>query len=158
MQNIFIDEGNLGFDPSLKYVPVRTEGGGTEQRAVVELQVRFDYKKNDGGEYKDVAGFWAKVTQWGKRAEYLNEHLKKGCRILVVGEISQHPYIIQKGERKGQDATAIEIEASHIGVVLLGVEQIIFAEKKSRNEDDANQHAFIAGAATENDGIPFDQQ
>lgn len=158
MQNIFIDEGNLGFDPSLKYVPVRTEGGGTEQRAVVELQVRFDYKKNEGGEFKDVAGFWAKVTQWGKRAEYLNEHLKKGCRILVVGEISQHAYIIQKGDRKGQDATAIEIEASHIGVVLLGVEQIIFAERKSRNEDDPSQHAFIAGAEAEGESIPFEQQ
>lgn len=157
MQNIFIDEGNLGFDPSLKYVPVKTESGSTEQRAVVELQVRFDVKKNEGGEYKDVAGFWAKVTQWGKRAEYLAEHLKKGCRVLVVGEISQHPYIVQKGERKGQDATAIEIEASHVGVVLLGVEKIIFAEKKPRTEDDATQHTFVAGVIAESDDIPFEQ-
>lgn len=157
MQNIFIDEGNLGFDPTLKYVPVKSDDGTTEQRAVVELQVRFDFKKNENGEFKDVAGFWAKVTQWGKRAEYLNEHLKKGCRILVVGEKSHHPYIIGKGERKGQEAISVEIEASYIGLVLLGVEQIVFAEKKPRPEADASQHAFVNGSDTENDGIPFDQ-
>lgn len=156
MQNIFIDEGNLGFDPSLKYVSVKT-ATGTEQRAVVELQVRFDVKKNEGGDFKDVAGFWAKVTQWGKRAEYLAEHLKKGCRILVVGEMSQHAYVVQKGERKGQDATAIEIEASHIGVILLGVETIVFADKKPRVEADVASQEFAGGNATESDDIPFDQ-
>jgi single-stranded DNA-binding protein len=133
MQNIFIDEGNLGHTPSLKYVPIKTEIG-IEQRAVVELQVRFDVKKNDEGKFEDVAGFWGKVTMWGKRAEYINTHLKKGCRILVVGEISQQHYVFQKGERKGQEATALEIEASHIALVLLGVDAVAFTVKKLHSD------------------------
>jgi single-strand DNA-binding protein len=154
MQNIFIDEGNLGFDPSLKYVPVVTDEG-TEQRAVVELQVRFDVKKYSAKteRHEDVSGFWGRVTMWGKRAEYAHAHLKKGCRILVVGEISQHAYVVQKGDRKGQDATALEINASHIGVVLLGVEEIVFAEKKPRPDDD---RPYEANADADTDSIPFD--
>jgi single-strand DNA-binding protein len=142
MQNIFVDEGNLGFDPSLKYVSVKTEEG-TEQRAVVELQVRFDVNKPIKGEFEDVAGFWATVTQWGKRAETVHTHLKKGCRVLVAGTLRQHSYVVQKGERKGQDATSLEIEASHIGLVLLGIEDIIYAAKKSRPGADADQHASV---------------
>jgi single-stranded DNA-binding protein len=134
MQNIFIDEGNLGHTPSLKYVPVKLDTG-TEQRAVVELQVRFDVKKNEGDKFEDVAGFWGKVTMWGKRAEYINTHLKKGCRILVVGEISQQHYVFQKGERKGQEATCLEIEASHIALVLLGIETVVFTEKKPHGDN-----------------------
>ncbi len=136
MQNIFIDEGNLGHTPSLKYVPIKTETG-IEQRAVVELQVRFDVKKNDEGKFEDVAGFWGKVTMWGKRAEYINTHLKKGCRILVVGEISQQHYVFQKGERKGQEATALEIEAFHIALVLLGIETVVFTEKKPHGDNNS---------------------
>ena len=143
MQNIFIDEGNLGHTPSLKYVPVKLDTG-TEQRAVVELQVRFDVKKNEEGKFEDVAGFWGKVTMWGKRAEYINTHLKKGCRILVVGEISQQHYVFQKGERKGQEGTAIEIEAAHIALVLLGVDAVVFTEKKLNGDNNSTSSDMAA--------------
>ena len=152
MQNIFVDEGNLGADPTLKFVPVNTPKG-VEQRAVLELQVRFDVRKKKGDDYEDVGGFWARVTQWGKRAEINNEFLVKGCRILVVGELCQHPYIIQKGDRQGQAATAIEIEAAHVGLVLLGIEEITYQDKSSRS-DESNVHEDIDSVS---DSIPFDQ-
>lgn len=151
MQNFFVDEGNLGADPVLKYVPVSTPKG-VEQRAVLELQVRFDVRKKRGEAYEDVGGFWAKVTQWGRRAEINNQFLVQGCRVLVVGQISQHPYIIQNGDRKGQPSTAIEIEADSIGLVLWGIEEITFQEKSQRNEVDTPQHDSVA----ESDSIPFE--
>lgn len=152
MQNIFVDEGNLGFDPSIKTVPVNTPAG-VEQRNVVELQVRFDVRKKKGDAHTDVGGFWARVQMWGKRAEYLHKHLKKGCRVLVVGEISQHEFIVQKGERKGQEATALEIDASHIALVLLGVESITFQEKTARSDETTTHDENEA----ESSDIPFDR-
>jgi len=136
-KNIFVDEGNLGADPMLKIVPVKTPNG-VEQRSVLELQVRFDVSKKKGNSYEDIGGFWAKVEQWGKRAEFNHAFLKKGCRVLVVGKLSQHPYIVQKGERQGQAATATEIEASNIALVLLGVEAITFQEKSPRTDEPAD--------------------
>jgi single-strand DNA-binding protein len=133
MQNLFIDEGNLGADPVLKYVSVNT-ANGSEQRAVMELQVRFDVRKKRGDVYEDVGGFWARVTQWGKRAELNHQFLVKGCRVLVVGELSQHAYIIQKGERMGQPDDALDIDAEHIALVLLGIDEIVYQEKMEKIE------------------------
>lgn len=129
-----MDEGNLGADPILKIVPVKTPNG-VEQRRVLELQVRFDVSKKKGNVYEDAGGFWAKVEQWGKRAEYNHALLRKGCRVLIVGKLSQHLYIVQKGERQGQSATSNEIEASNIALVLLGVEAITFQEKSQRPDE-----------------------
>lgn len=155
MRNIFIDEGNLGADPVLKYVPVPT-ANGTEQRPVLELDVRFDVQKQKGGAYEDVGGFWATVSQWGRLAEINHKLLLKGCRVLVVGEQSQQEYIIQKGERAGQAATALHIDATYIALVLLGVDEVVYSKRKPR-QPDAGNHEFI----TENgsgDSIPFDSQ
>lgn len=155
MRNIFVDEGNLGADPVLKYVPVTTPNG-TEQRPVLELNVRFDVQKKKNGAYEDVGGFWATVSQWGKLAEINHQFLKSGCRILVVGEQSEQEYIVQKGERAGQTATSKHIDASYIALVLLGVDDVIFSKRKPRQQD-AVDHEFVSGEGVD-DYIPFDHQ
>lgn len=155
MRNIFVDEGNLGADPVLKYVPVKTPNG-TEQRPVLELNVRFDVQKLKNGSYEDVGGFWATVSQWGKLAEINHKLLASGCRVLVVGEQSQQPYIVQKGDRAGQSATALHIEASNIALVLLGVEDVTFAKRKAKPQD-AESHEFVSGENID-DYVPLDTQ
>ena len=128
MQNIFISEGNLGSSPTLKYVPV---GETQEQKPVVELDVRFDHQRRNRqtGDYEDTGGFWGRVQLWGKRAEYLNQHLVTGCRVLVVGEYNQEPYVATKGARQGQEVISNQIRASHIGLILLGVESVVFTQR-----------------------------
>lgn len=152
MQNIFVNEGNLGSDPVLKYVPV-AKGNGTENKAVVELDIYCSVQKiNKKGEYEDLGGLWAKVQLWGKRAEYLNKHLKKGCRVLVVGEYAQHWYTASKGEKAGQEVPSNEIIASHIGLVLLGVESVIFENRKAKT---ASNGAQTSGSISANEEPPM---
>ena len=155
MRNIFVDEGNLGAEPVLKYVPIPT-ASGTEQRPVLELNVRFDVQKKKNGNYEDVGGFWATVSQWGKLAEINHKLLTSGCRVLIVGEQSQQDYIVQKGERAGQSATALHIDASHVALVLLGVDEVIFSKKKTRQLD-AESHEFVSGVGAE-EYVHFDNQ
>ena len=131
MKNLFCGEGNLGNQPTLKYVPLKQTG---EQKAVLELDVRFNYEKlnQQTGEFEDAGGFWAKVSIWGRRAELFNHHLVKGCRVLIVGEMRQVPYIATKGQYEGQERVATEIAAEHIAIVPLGIDQINWTSKPDR--------------------------
>jgi single-strand DNA-binding protein len=131
MKNFFFDEGNIGRDPVLKYVPIKGE-----QKAVLEFDVRFPIEKQNSGtgEYEDSGGFWGTVSYWGKRAEAANKILKSGVRVIVIGEISQDEFIVSKGEREGQIATAINISASHVGLSLLGIESITLTPRKNKSQ------------------------
>jgi single-strand DNA-binding protein len=154
MQNIFVNEGNLGSNPVLNYVPV-AKGNGTESKAVVEFDIYCSVQKlNKKNEYEDLGGFWAKIQCWGKRAEYLNKHLKKGCRVLVVGEYAQHWYTASKGAKAGQEVANNEIIASHIGLVMLGVESIIFENRKEKMATDSTSNS---GSMPNAGTVPEDQ-
>ncbi len=134
MRNFFASEGNIGQEPTLKQQPI--EGG---VRSVLEVNVKFNYDKlnKQTGEYEDRGGFWAKVTLWGKRAENNFKILKTGMRILVVGEISQHDYVSESGERAGQTITATEINANHIALVLTkSIQGVQFVRGQQEDPDE----------------------
>jgi single-strand DNA-binding protein len=129
MKNFFFDEGNIGRDPVLKYVPIKGE-----QKPVLEFDVRFPIEKQnkETGEYEDNGGFWGTVAYWGKRAEAANKILKSGVRVFVIGEISQDEFIATKGEREGQVVTVTNITADHVGLSLLGIESVNFSARKNK--------------------------
>lgn len=141
LQNIFVGEGNLGETPTLKMVPMKPTG---EQRAVLEFSVKFNVQKLNqaNGEYEDDGGFWGRVSVWGRRAEIYNGLLKKGCRVLIVGEQRQRPYLAQKGERAGQELTSNEIVANYVGIVPLGIDEIVWSPKADHQTATDNQ-SFI---------------
>lgn len=138
MKNFFFAEGNIGRDPVLKYVPVKGES-----KAVLEMSVRFSFDKLDSvsGEYKDNGGFWGTVSYWGKRAEAAHKTLRAGVRVFVVGEQSQEEYIASKGEREGQVVTTTNINATHIGLSLLGIESVVFSPRRNRSSLGGDQSA-----------------
>lgn len=76
--------GNLGQDPELRF----TEGN----RAVLRMRLATTetYMTNDR-EPKEIT-HWHNVVIWGKRAEALNNLLKKGSRIYVEGRIETRSY------------------------------------------------------------------
>lgn len=64
---------------------------------------------------KDEKGDWESlflwVTVWGKKGESVTKHLKKGERVLVMGNYSQRLYKDKDGEIKIQNrVTAQDIE------------------------------------------------
>jgi single-strand DNA-binding protein len=138
MQNLFMSEGNLGDNPTLKMVPDKQTG---EQQPILEFSVRFNVDRwNPNSEaFEDNGGFWGKVSLWGRRAEIFNVHLKKGCRVLVIGEERQRPYIANKGEYAGQERISTEIRASHVAIVPLGIDEISWSSKADQQTLADNQ-------------------
>lgn len=157
MQNFFIGEGNLGNNPTLKYVPLKN---GTEQKPVLSFDAKFNVQRlnKSTGAYEDTGGFWATVEFWGKRAELYNKILKQGCRVIVAGEKSQDSFIATKGERVGQSITTNTITASFLGLSLLGVESVVFEPRKAKVGNMATGEIAQTSDAYQyaNEAIPMD--
>jgi single-strand DNA-binding protein len=91
--------GNLGQDPELRYT-----GSGT---AVCNLSVATNNPRRDETE-------WHRVTAWGDLAEIVNEHLAKGRRVYVEGEMRTREW----EDRDGNQRETTEIHADE--VIFLG--------------------------------------
>lgn len=145
MGNFFAAEGNLGNSPTLKYIPFK-KNGVDEQKPMLEFDVRFNVDKvnKTTGAFEDTGGFWATVEFWGKRAEHYNRLLQQGARVLVVGQYSQGSFVATKGEREGQTITTNTIVADHIGLVLLGVENVTYTPRKNKSHVGSEQQAPTA--------------
>ena len=82
MQNLFIGKGNLGDSPKLKHV-----AGRSGDFTVASMRVMFGrYGQTEDGGVEQVGGFWREVEIYGVKAEACAKHLRKGARVLVIGE------------------------------------------------------------------------
>ena len=76
--------GNLGRDPEMRYMPDGT--------AVTNIAVATNKQwtnKGTGEEHKVTT--WFRVSVWGNQAEPVNEYLKTGSGVLVIGELQTDP-------------------------------------------------------------------
>ncbi|MGH9947580.1 MAG: single-stranded DNA-binding protein [Pyrinomonadaceae bacterium] len=114
--------GNAGRDVSLRY----TEKGS----AVASFPVASNSFKN-GPEGRVQVTHWFNVTAFGKQAETVAEHVKKGTYLLIHGRLSFSPWLTKDGDaRSGAEVTLFSFE---------------FAGSKSDGEQEAG---------TENMAIP----
>lgn len=83
--NKVIIMGNLGQDPDMRYMP----SGG----AVVTLSVANNrsWKDKDTGEKQDETS-WHRCVAFGKQAETIAEHFRKGRKILIEGRLKYGKY------------------------------------------------------------------
>ncbi len=92
--------GNLGSDPEMRNtangVPVCT----------FRLAVNKQWHGQDGEQKEKVT--WFRVTAWQKLAEVVNEHLRKGRRVMVVGELENPQAYLNKA---GEPAATNEVTA-----------------------------------------------
>lgn len=79
--NLYTFTGNIGQDP--KFFP---EADGKKARVSFSMAVRNSGRKKEDG--SDPAPKWVNVTAWGQTANYVNQYLKKGSRVLVSGQLS----------------------------------------------------------------------
>lgn len=75
--NLCTLSGIIGQDPKINTV-------SEVLVANFSLAVKHDFKKDDKGNYLTL---WFKCNAWNKTAEFCEKHLKKGCKVLVQGEI-----------------------------------------------------------------------
>ncbi len=134
MKGSFIREGNLGQNPELKFIDDHRNEG--DQVAICRFGVYFDYRvpTNDpDNPFEDKGGFWMDVEQWGGRGERIAKLLKKGCRVLVVGDQVKNEWVNDKGEEKEK----LVIKATSVTLVLNSrVESIHLGERQNTGGDE----------------------
>lgn len=92
--------GNVGADPETRYLP--------SGDAITNIRVATSdkYKDKTTGEPKDVTE-WHRIAFFGKLAEIVSEHVRKGSSLYVEGKIKTRKW----QDSNGQDKYSTEIIA-----------------------------------------------
>lgn len=98
--------GRATEDPSLRF----TSGG----KPVCEVSVADNHRRKDGNEWVDDGTTYFRVTAWEYLAEQMAEQIKRGQRVIVVGELRNREY----ETRDGGKGRSLEVRAYEIGPAL----------------------------------------
>lgn len=94
--------GRVGNDPEVRFL----ESGS----AVAKFSLAVDrYGKKNGPK---PAPLWLRVEVWGKRAQTIADHVKKGSAILVQGELG-----LDEWERDGKKNSSMTLNCSQFTFV-----------------------------------------
>lgn len=94
--------GNTGRDASLKYTDKGTP--------VATFPIASNSFKN-GPQGRMKVTHWYNVVAFGKTAETIAEHVKKGTQLLIHGRLSFSPWSTDKGEpRSGAEVSLFSFE------------------------------------------------
>lgn len=128
MSNTFTAKGNLGANPVLKRLT-----GKNGQFEVATMRVMFArYGQNqDSGEIEQVGGFWREVEIYGEKAAACARLLRKGARVLVVGE--EVEFTAHDGNNN--EVQAFKIVASDIALQLTRVKSVEYEEARRQGEE-----------------------
>lgn len=85
--------GNVGREPELRYTP--------QGVAVCDFSVAVN-KVTGKGEARNTKTTWFKVTTWRERAETASKYVKKGMKLMVVGEVETEAYLDKQGQPQAQ--------------------------------------------------------
>lgn len=133
MQNLFIGKGNLAQSPDIKILPGRN--GDFE---VATMRVMFGrYAQNEEGQVEQVGGFWREVEIYGQKARDVARLLRKGNRVLVIGE--ERDFMAK--DESGKQVQVIKIVAEDIALQLSRVKSIEFetSARRVQPSDDVQQ-------------------
>lgn len=101
MQKVMII-GRLGRDPELKY----TQGGDP----VANFSVAVDESYKDKGGNKVDAAEWFRCVAWGKLAEIVANHCRKGRQVYVEGRMKTRKW----QDKDGADRSTTELQAQTV--------------------------------------------
>ncbi len=101
--------GNLTSDPQLRYL----DSGNCLASFVLALTERVFDKTS--GQWRDGESTFIRSTVWKSAgAENVAESLTKGSRVVVTGELKQHSYTTDNGEKR----SVIDLKVDEIGASL----------------------------------------
>src|SRR3712207_6774592 len=92
--------GNVGRDPEFKYTP--------QGIAVCDFSVAVNRVSGKGDNRKEETT-WFKVTVWRERAETASQYIKKGMKLMVIGEVRATAYLDKK---TNQPTASLELTAN----------------------------------------------
>ncbi|MGE6212556.1 single-stranded DNA-binding protein [Comamonas aquatica] len=130
MQNIFIGKGNLANSPELKII-----NGRNGDFEVATMRVMFArYGRDEDDQVVQTGGFWREVEIYGYKARDVAKHLRKGSRVLVIGE--EVDFMAKDSD--DNEVQVIKIKAEDIALQLTRIEKIVFAASAARQSEAAN--------------------
>lgn len=130
MQNIFIGKGNLANSPELKII-----NGRNGDFEVATMRVMFArYGRDEDDQVVQTGGFWREVEIYGYKARDVAKHLRKGSRVLVIGE--EVDFMAKDSD--DNEVQVIKIKAEDIALQLTRIEKIVFAAPAARQSDAAH--------------------
>ncbi len=92
--------GNLTRDPELRYTP--------SGQAVADFGLAINRQsRTPDGERRESTTF-VEVTAWGRNAEIINEHLRKGRQIFLEGRLHLDQWTGQDGQRRSKLRVVLE--------------------------------------------------
>lgn len=94
--------GNVGQSPEMRYTP--------SGQAVTSFSVAVNKSWIKDGERQEQT-VWFRVTCWRKLAETVSEYVKKGSKVLVVGEIEEARAWTDK---EGNSRASLEVTANTV--------------------------------------------
>lgn len=94
--------GNVGRDPELRY----TQSGVP----VCDFSVAVNKVWTTGNGERQEKTTWFRVTCWRGLAETVNQYLRKGRQVFVVGEIDASAYL----NNAGQPAASLDLTATTV--------------------------------------------
>lgn len=103
MYNEILLVGNLGNEPQMRYTPSGV--------AVAHFDLAVNKVWLDEGGEKHEKTTWVRVTTWRRLAEVCAEHLTKGRRVLVKGELEAASAFIDK---EGNARSTNEVTAHRV--------------------------------------------
>ncbi|MHB8628170.1 MAG: single-stranded DNA-binding protein [Aggregatilineales bacterium] len=121
--------GNAGQDAEIKYLRDGT--------AVATFNLAVN-KFTGQGEQRKQTTTWFRVTVWRDYAETVSQYVKRGMKLLVVGEVDVSPYTDKK---TGEARASLEVTAR----------TVTFLDPKPQGATEAETAAEPAGT----EDIPF---
>ncbi len=92
--------GNLTRDPELRYTP--------SGQAVADFRIAVNrFGRTPEGERRESTTF-VDVTAWGRNAEIINEHMRKGRPIFLEGHLQLDQWTSQDGQRRSKLRVVLE--------------------------------------------------
>jgi single-strand DNA-binding protein len=82
--------GNLGRDPEVRYMP------SGDAMANIALATTDKWKDKASGEQKEATE-WHRVAFFGKLAEIVGQHLKKGSQVYLEGKLRTRKWTDKEG-------------------------------------------------------------
>jgi single-strand DNA-binding protein len=128
--------GHLGDNPEMRYTPSGIP--------VTNFRLAVNKRSTSADGQLQEKTTWFQITLWRKQAELANQYLKKGGRVMVIGEVSDaRPWTDRDGNARASiDVTAYEIR---------------FLDSRSREQDGGTNETTGVGqpTAAEPADIPF---
>ena len=83
--------GHVGHEPELK-------DAGNSKLAKFSLATNDTYKNDKGEKVEETQ--WHNIIAWGKQAEVVSKHLKKGTEIALEGKLTTRVYDDKDGNKR----------------------------------------------------------